>query len=228
VSVDGLARLGGRGLRLLFAAIMLVRRPRPIHARGRMLEGTLTWLGNPVESGIDWIDDPGPEPLPVRGRLSRSVGLPAPLPDVLGLALRVEAEGRPADLELASTGFGVPGRFVLVPHRSPSSARYGTLMPYRSSLGPVLLCARPEKGPSLPAGGAALDEALSVQPWRLRLYFAHGAGKWHPFAELSLHLIDPQPADELRFDAVRRVLPGAGTYEWVRALRQPSYSLAQD
>ncbi|MFG6504072.1 hypothetical protein [Microbacterium sp. P05] len=222
-----LAGVAGRALRALFAALLLVRRPRPIHARGRMLRGELVWLGTPVRSGIQWIDEPAPGPVELTARLSRSIGLPAPLPDVIGLALRLEADGRPADIELASTGFGPATRFALLAHRSPSSARLGTLLPYRSDLGPLLLCARTVSEP-LPSGGSALDEALRRAPWRLRLSFAHGRGLWHPFADLSLALVDPQPIDDLRFDAVRRALPGAGTYAWVRALRQPSYHLAQD
>lgn len=224
---DDAARVGGRALRGLFAVVLQMRRPRPIHVRGRNLEGELTWLGNPVKAGIAWIDA-HEGPLPVVARLSRSVGLPAPLPDVIGLALRFDTGGRPADLELASTGFGVPGRFVLLAHRAPSSARLGTLLPYRSSLGPLLICARTIEPESLPSGGSELDEALTVRPWRLRLYFAHGAGKWHPFAELSLRLTVPVPADERRFDAVRNPLPGAETYEWTRLLREPSYHLAQE
>lgn len=222
-----LASLGGQALRALFAAIMLVRRPRPIHARGRMLEGELRWLGNPTAAGIAWIDQATSEPVPVTARLSRSIGLPAPLPDIIGLALRFGEDERAADLELASTGFGVPGRFLLLPHRSPSAARLGTLLPYRSSRGPLLLCARTLPAAPLPAGGDALDEALAERGWHLRLFFAHRGGKWHPCADVSLRLSVPQPPDQLRFDAVRRPLPGAEAYPWVRALRQPSYRLAQ-
>lgn len=43
-------------------------------------------------------------------RFSRSLGLPAPFPDILGLALRLPDGGRPADLLFPTTGLSVPGR----------------------------------------------------------------------------------------------------------------------
>ena len=222
-----LARLVGGALRLLFAAILVVRRPRPIHAKGLVLQGEITWLRGAAESGIRWIDEPPLEPQHVVARVSRSVGLPAWLPDVIGLALRIDAGGRPADLELASTGFGVPSRFVLAVHRSPSRARLGTLLPYRSERGPVVLCARTCSPVGLPGRQAALEAALTREPWRLRLYHASPTGKWHPFAELALRPAADEADEQLRFDAVRHVLPGAGTYAWTRAMREPSYRLAQ-
>ena len=220
------ARVAGDALRLVFRAILLLRRPRPIHSRGRVLRGELTWLEGALPSGIRWIDEPPDGSLPVVARLSRSVGLPAALPDVIGLALRVDAGGRPADIELASTGLGIPSRFLLTLHRSPSRARFGTLLPYRSPRGAVLVCALPDRGEALPAGGDALDDALA-RGWRLRVCHATATGRWHPFAVLSLRLSDEQDDAGMRFDAVRHPLPGAETYAWARALREPSYDLVQ-
>lgn len=233
-----LARLGGRVLRALFAGILLLRRPRPIHVRGRMLDGHITWLSGAETSGIAWVDDAPSAPVAVVARLSRSVGLPWVLPDVIGLALRIDARDGPADIELASTGRGVPGRFVLAVHRSASPAWFGTLFPYRSTRGPVLLSARQVSDGTLPARGDLLDAVLTRGGWRLRLYHATPTGLWHPFADVSLRMragLDDDPGPDgaapdgagLRFDSVRNALPGAGTYPWVRSLRQPSYRLVQ-
>jgi hypothetical protein len=52
--------------------------------------------------GVPWLDDPGTDVGIVR--FSRAAGLPAPVPDVLGLALRLGAAGRQHDLLLATTG----------------------------------------------------------------------------------------------------------------------------
>ena len=223
-----IAILGGGALRLLFRSILLLRRPRPIHARGLVLRGNIVRLSGAARSGIRWIDEPMDEPLPVTSRLSRSVGLPPALPDIIGLALRFAAEGRTVDIELASTGLGVPSRFVLSPHRSPTRARFGTLLPYRSARGAVLVCAIPVSRQALPAAVPDLAAALAGEPWRLRLHHATPTGKWHPFAELTLRLAGNQDDAHLRFDAVRHELPGAGTYRWTRLLRQPSYRLVQN
>ena len=222
-----IADLLGLLLRAVFRLILLVRRPRPIHTRGHVLDGEITWMPGAALSGIPWIDEPPATPVPVVARLSRGVGLPAPLPDLIGLAMRIVVDGRPADVELASTGIGVPGRFLLVPHRFPFRAWFGSLLPYRSERGPVLLAARAVGGGSFPSGGDALDAALARAGCRLRMYHATPAGKWHPFAEVSLRLSASQDDRGLRFDSFRHTIPGAGTYAWARSLRQPSYRLAQ-
>lgn len=220
-----LARAGGAALRAIFAAVLLFRRPRPIHAHGIVLRGHITWLGNPIRCGIDWIDIPPITPTKVEARLSRSVGLPPALPDIWGLALRFDAQGNTADIELASTGVGAPGRFVLLPHRSPAHAHFGSLLPYRGTEGARLIGARTiGLAPLAPAG---LDHVLTHQEWHLQLLFATPTGKWHPFATLTLRATGEDDDLSRRFDTVTHPLPGARTYDWVRALRQPSYRLAR-
>lgn len=153
----------GSVLRVLFRGLHAVRRPRPIHTRGVMLTGHVEWVRPATAerpSGIAWVDAPPPaRRSPVVARLSRSIGLPAPLPDIIGLAVRVETDDGDADIEFASTGTSVPLRFALLPHRRPSRARFGILLPYRGTHGPVLLRAR-TLGPPLPSG-APSSTALS-------------------------------------------------------------------
>lgn len=224
--ITALTRFAGLVLRAGFALILLVRRPRPIHSRGVVLEGEIRWMPRAHDAGIPWIDQVPGTVARTTARVSRSIGLPAPLPDVIGLALRVGESDAPADLELASTGVGVPGRFLLFPHRSPVRATLSTLLPYRGSRGPVLIAARTVAA-SVARGSAGISSSQPPDPWTLRLYAAVPTGRWHPFAEVTLRLADDQDDTALRFDAVRHPLPGAGTYEWTRLLRQPSYRLVQ-
>jgi hypothetical protein len=207
--------------------ILLVRHPKPIHARGVVLTGALTWHGRTELSGLRWIDEPPSHRRAVTARVSRSIGLPPQLPDIVGLAVRIDDDDGFADLELASTGFGVPSRFWLVPHRSPSRARFTVLLPYRTARGAVLIAARTLTPQDLPAQTALLSQRLDVEPWRLRLYWARPGGRWRAFADLELRHPGGSIDADLRFDAVRHPLPGAGTYDWVRALRQPAYRRAQ-
>ncbi|WP_425840024.1 hypothetical protein [Microbacterium sp. PA5] len=223
---ERLSAAGGLVLRALFAALAAVRRPRPIHPRGVALVGTATWIGA-SQSGIRWVDDPPPSPQQVTARVSRSAGFPAPLPDVIGLALRFRTDEVPADLELASTGAGVPGRFALLLHGSPSRAHLGTLLPYTGDRGPVLLAARTVTPTDLPTALPALGARLRQEPWRLRLFVATPRGAWHPFADLELRSAGLPSDTADRFDAGRRLLPGARMPPWVRALRQPSYDAVQ-
>lgn len=237
------AALLGVALRGVFAVLHLFRHPRPIHSRGLVLRGEVRRTGATVPSGIAWIDDhdaPMPDgsgiprsdapggSVPVRARVSRSVGLPSWLPDVIGLALRVDIDGRPADIELSSSARGVPGRFLLAPRWSASGAIFSTLLPYRGDAGPVLVSALSSAPDTLPAKLTDLRRELAARPWRLTLAFATPSGPWHPFADVILRADDDQDDADLRFDAVRRSLPGAGWYRWIRVLREPSYRLVQD
>lgn len=231
-----LARPVGSALAAAFALAQRLRHPRPIHSRGVVLRGEFRRLPDATSAGIAFIDDAPTGPVPVVARVSRSLGLPAPWPDIVGLAFRVDTaawdRGGPAsadgvaDVELASTGWNVPARFGLLPHRRPERARLGTLLPYRGGRGPVLLIARTASGRPPATDPRELADAPDT-PWILTLGHATPAGAWHPFARLDLRLDPDQDARGLRFDAVRRPIPGAGSYAWVRAARQPSYVRVQ-
>ncbi|WP_081416914.1 hypothetical protein [Microbacterium oleivorans] len=219
------ATLLGRTLRRVFVAAQRVRSPRPIHPRGLTLGGNVFWSHRDGTSGIHWIDDPAPgDRTEAVARFSRSLGLPDHLPDILGLALHVKTDTGHADIELASTGSGVPLRFVLIPRWRPSRGVLTTLVPHRGDNGPVLLRARPLR-PSLPSGLGDIDEESRSASWQLTLSYATPGGAWHPFALLSLDSRDD--AADIRFDAGRHIIPGARTYPWVRAIRQPSYDAVQ-
>jgi hypothetical protein len=223
-------RVTGRMLAALMGALLRIRGPRPIHTTGLLLSGRIRWRpASSARSGIGWIDGRGPgTPPAVTARFSRGAALPAALPDVLGLAVRVTTPDGPADLLLSTTGFRVPGRFVLAPRRTPGRAWFSSLMPYRGSRGPVQVAARSRTPAELPARMEDLHDRLSREPWRLDLLFATPTGRWHRFAELELTAVEGRiDAPTPRFDAVRHPLPGAGTYGWTRRLREPAYARAR-
>lgn len=221
----------GQAFAALFRLLKLARPDRPIHPQGLGLAGQLTRTGNPAQpSGIDWLDSPGTDP--VVARFSRSLGLPQALPDILGLALRVSPTSasagsstpaaasatNPADVLFASTGWGLPGRFLLMPRLDIAGATLTTLMPYRGRTGPVLLGLRTL---NLPSGSPASGE------WVLGLSWARPGGPWRACGELRLNA-GVDPADiPLRFDPLENQPPGARTYAWTRRLRKPSYRAAR-
>jgi hypothetical protein len=206
--------LVGRVLASAFAAVRMVRRPRPIHPNGAVYIGRVSWV-NPGgrNSGIAWIDTP-----PASGgqvviaRVSRSVGLPSALPDVVGLAFKVTTERGAADIELASSWLGVPGRFLLRPTRSLRGA-FGSLMPYRSAVGPVLVSAR--------------SNHRDGEVWTIDLFYATPLSTWRRFAVVSLDTEPVPDSPTLRFDPIVNPLPGANTYDWTRRLRLRSYRVAR-
>lgn len=135
-------------------------------------------------------------------RLSRGVGLPAPLPDVDGLALRLPGlgvDGAPLDLLLNSAW-----RFAFAP--SVVARTWSSVLPYRTRDGrQVLLGARPT------ADGFTLVVAPVLGPWQ----------EW-----AQLELGAPVEGEELRF----RPTLGAADLQPVplfRTLRQWSYDASQ-
>jgi hypothetical protein len=116
--VAGAATIAGKALAGLFFLIGKRRgSPRKaLHPRGEVRHGLIRRQGCSWRTGVTWLDDGGSDRLLLR--FSRSVGLPKPFPDVLGLAMRIPLkENRHGDLLLATTGAGGLGRFLLRPAR---------------------------------------------------------------------------------------------------------------
>jgi hypothetical protein len=251
--------LAGQAFAAVFKAIKGVRPVRPIHPRGLGLVGELTRHGMEdravagmpgARSGISWLDAAGSDQ--VQARFSRSVGLPAAFPDILGLALRLGAgaegmagssdigagagaegmEGsQPADILFASTGWGFPARFLLLPKIDVGTAKFTTLMPYKGADGPVLLGLRTLSLPPAATGraetGGDFKDALGTGEWVLALSFATPTRRWIHAGTLRLRAA-PGPEDlPTRFDPLEHPLPGAGTYPWTRRLREYSYRVAR-
>ncbi len=222
------ARVGGNVLAGLVSAVRLVRRPQPLHPHGVALSGTLTPVAGRAASGLAWLDALDGT-LAVDARFSRGGGLPATLPDVLGLALRIPEEGgTTVDVLLASTGVSPTGRFLLAPRRALSGARLTTLMPYRGSAGPVRRGVLVDADPPLPAGADDLGRVLATRPVRMRLVHARPRGLWHVAARIELtHDADGPLDTATRADPVLAAPPGDTTYPWTRRLRSPGYRVAR-
>ena len=194
----------GAGVRVLGAVRPT---PKPLHPDGRVVVGRLHRHGLQPPIGVGLLDEAGEETVVVRE--SRAIGLPAPLPDIHGLAIRVtNADGSPGDLLLATTGWGRLSRFVLTASRSTYGRPMTTLIPYRTAAGPVLLGAR--------------SEVRGV----VRLACAVGDGPWRFFADLTL---SPEPESDptLSFDPVAHQVPGLEQYPAVVSLREPAYRSAR-
>jgi hypothetical protein len=189
-------------------ASVLRRADKPLHPAGSVSAAVLHRFGG-GRSGVAWLDGSGEDEVLVRQ--SRSVGLPRWAPDIFGLAVRVPAgPERSGDLLFSNTGLGPLSRFLLLPSRSLTARAMGTLLPYRTSVGPLLL------------------SAVHHGSTTVALSWARGTGPWHRFATLTL--ADP-PSREgdapVSFDPVRNTVPGLDNYDWVRRLREPSYAAAR-
>lgn len=200
------ANTAGAALGAVFGALARIRpAAKPLHPDGFQVTGTLTRHGSARRWGVPWLDEAGTDRVLVR--YSRAVGLPAQVPDILGLTIRVFRPEGDADLLLATTGHGTVSRFVLLPRRD-AAAGYGSLMAYRTPAGAVWLFARSEDS-------------------RIQLSVAGAAGEEFPFAEIELDP-DSAPVDPtISFDPVLNPLPGLEFYPWERRLREGAYAAAR-
>jgi hypothetical protein len=194
-----------------------------MHPRGVVLDAVLERSGGPDGWGVPWLAATAEQRVVVR--VSRSVGLPAPLPDVLGLAVRIP-EG-PVDLLFSSTGRGRRTRRLIVPRRDAATV-YSSIMGYRAAAGTLLLAALPEAGTGpLPSEPGPLAAAVAGRRPAFTLAVARGGGAWQPFARLRL--LSPVDAfdPDVRFDAVRNPPPGLVPDGPMARFRAPAYAAAQ-
>jgi hypothetical protein len=104
-----------------FDGVARARHARALHPRGTVVRAT--WTIEDPASVLAGALGNGPRAAVVR--LSRGLGLPRPLPDVHGIAIRLDVDERTVDLLLSGTAH-----------------RMSTLLPYRSARGLVVIGVR--------------------------------------------------------------------------------------
>ena len=195
-----------------WAALARRRHARALHPMGEAFEAVLELPGG-TQTGAPFLDDRAVH----RGvvRLSRAVGLPSPLPDARGLALRIPdlyGAGRHQDL-LLTTSVDVPVLHHLpLPAAGPRSQTYSSLLPYRVAGETCLLGAQPVRGD---------DRAFT-------LAIARHRGRFRPLGLLRLGAQIPHTASEqLHFNPWNTgggIEPAPGL---IQRLRRPAYAGSQ-
>ncbi len=134
--------LPGSALALVLGLGSAARRVRVLHPTGEVHSCRVQVLGGARTWGARLLDEPAEHEGLVR--VSRGLGLPAPLPDVLGLALRLPGlgvGGAPLDLLMNTSAL----RFAFWPDWL--SRTYSAILPHRTGSGQrVVLGARPVEG----------------------------------------------------------------------------------
>jgi hypothetical protein len=176
---------GGYAVGALFAGLARVRHAKGLHPYGPAFTARLIVDGAPwAPAGSALLSRPGEHAAILR--FSRALGLPAPLPDLLGAGLRVldaYAPGRHQDILLTSTVDRPLLRRIFLPARSVVARPYGSGVSYRAGAETFRLglVPRPDRtfalacswgGPFRPVGrvevGARLPpsaEALAMNPY---------------------------------------------------------------
>ena len=208
------AEAGGGLLAAVIAPLGKARDAKPLHPRGAIHAATLEITDPAPALGAVQFGERGTIDSLVR--VSRAVGLPAPWPDIGGLALRLRpqaADGSRCDLLFAGTGRGRITRWLLAVRREPVGGTLTTLLPMRSVSGPVQFILEPEEG---------------VQPVTYRLGWARPGNSWQPLGRLVLGAeVEPVADPPVRFDPITNAVEGLENYPSVRKLREPAYRMAR-
>jgi len=233
------AAVAGPAVAAGFYALATVRRRRSLHPTGTGYQG---WLEVPHQ-GPAWPDVPlfqAGATHPALLRFSRGAGLPEPLPDALGVAIKLpDAHGPGADQDLLLTSSTDRPllRRLLFPARSFAHGAFSTALPYDLGNDRVVLllipahssAGRSADGDGHRAAGGALAElrAAAANGLSFELRTARSFGRSRPLA--TLRIGPPLPAEQteaLRFNPWTTG-PGIRPAGWLNLLRDAAYRASQ-
>jgi hypothetical protein len=204
-----------------------IRHRRIFHPDGVLAEGSIERLA-PANGGL---------PIPssdVVARVSKAVGTPGALPDIIGLALRLTPQDSeaPWDILLASAGSGVLGRTVgLRPVMSWTGQTLTSLMPLRYRQSYWWLRARVMT--KINGSGVSLDSVrnqLENGGIEFALDQARGRSDFRQLGRVRLtKIIVPLPGEDVSFDPVLHTAPGVQLYPgWLAGLRGSAYDRSRE
>lgn len=174
-----------------FGALSWLRGARIFHPRGVGYSGALRIeRAQAGYSGVPLLERPGEHR--ALFRFSRGGGLPEPLPDVLGLALRlldVHGRGRHQDFLLVSSADGPLLHHLLLPGlRGFFGQSFSSVLLYRVG-GKLRLVGAQPTGRTAGGGSGDLDALVDAGErgdLRFRLALASLSGRWRPVGELDV------------------------------------------
>ncbi|WP_214404321.1 hypothetical protein [Pseudonocardia lacus] len=215
----------------VFGVVARVRAGRAVHSAGVAFDGRLTLdpdslFGAAVGAGSG---------RPAVVRLSKSIGLPGGLPDLLGVALRVPVgdgdDGQGAgllDVLFASTGRHRPAHLALLPSGRWWGGPYSTLLPYRTGGQLVLLGVdagdAPRTAPADPGTAAALVAHGPVRMAVTELPLRDALRRPRVVGELVLESVRDPAEPAITFDPVLNHLPDLRLARPLTALREWAYT----
>lgn len=164
------------------AALAAVRGGKAVHPQGEVHRARLRMRGNGPR-GSQLLSRPGEHDAIVR--FSRSLGVPRPLPDLLGLSLRVTdayGPGHHQDFMLVSSVDRPVLRHLFVPAGGIAERPYSSSLPYRAGAERFVV------------------GVLPVSERRFELAVAGEESRFRPVGEITLGEQLDDAADALRFN----------------------------
>jgi hypothetical protein len=213
----------GSTIAVATGALSRLRGKRFLHPDGVGFQGTLMPLGSEFDATAL-----GTESVAI-ARLSRAIGLPEALPDLLGLAFRIPdafGPGLHQDFLMTSCGSTPLGRHLFLPARGFLDRPYTTLLPYRLHGEQIVLEADASGGerPRLSLRDLRRAPAATLE---YDVIVRRPGGASRPVARLSLDgRLDDEETERLGFDPTNTGggLEPAGI---VNRIRGPGYRGSQ-
>lgn len=223
--------IAGYGVGGLLAGLAWLRAGKAVHPHGEVHVGRVVVDGSPeAPTGSQLLSTAAEHRAVVR--FSRSLGLPRPLPDLLGMSLRVldaYGEDRHQDFLLV-TSVDLPVlHHLFVPATDVQQRPYSSSLPYRAGEETFLVGALPDRRSPRPRGDNELDRlnrAAATGDLVFGLGVAPLRGRFRRIAALHVGSRLPRSADALRFSPFNRG-GGLEPVGSINRLRDYAYPLSQ-
>jgi hypothetical protein len=231
---DGKGILGeaaGLSIGAVLAALAALRRGKAFHPEGVVYEARLTIPGaREAPAAAELLSRPGEHRAIVR--FSRAVGLPRPIPDLLGLSLRIPdayGHGRHQDFLLVTSADLPLVHHIFLPALDVQQRPYTSSLPYRAGNDLFLVGALPRRDSPRPGGGDEFDRlraAAAGGGLAFDIAVAPVSGRFRPVGSLRVGGRLGPELDALRFNPWNS---GGGMEPagWLNGARDRAYKLSQ-
>jgi hypothetical protein len=215
----------------VLAGLAAVRRGKSVHPDGVVHEARFVVSGlAAAPAGARLLREPGEYRAVVR--FSRSLGVPRPLPDLLGISIRVLEpfeRGRHQDFLLVTSVDRPILHHVFVPASDVQQRIYTSSLPYRAGDERFLVGVLPRDRSPRGVGRTEFDRlatAAATGELAFDVAVASVEGRFTPVAELRIGDRLPAAFDALRFNPWNT---GAGLEPagWLNGARRRAYELSQ-
>jgi hypothetical protein len=226
-----LGEAAGLSIGAVLAALAAARRGKAFHPDGVVYDARLAITGDPTAPQAAELLSRRDEHC-VIARFSRAVGLPRPIPDLLGLSLRVldaYGAGRHQDFLLVTSADYPLLHHIFLPARDVQQRPYTSSLPYRAKDDLFVVGAVPQPGsPRLDGRNEfeRLQAAASTGRLAFDLAVARIAGRFRPVGSLHIGRRLAHELDALRFNPWNT---GGGMEPagWLNGARDRAYKLSQ-
>lgn len=223
--------LAGYAAGVPFALAAALRGGKAVHPHGAVHEATVSLPGGaPAPPAATLFFEPGEHRALVR--FSRSLGLPRPLPDLLGMSIRlpdVHGPGRHQDFMLVTSADLPIAHHGFLPAGDVWERPYSSSLPYRAGRDTFLIGALPDPDGPRPDGEHELDrlrKAADTGRLRFSLAVAAPMGRFRPVGEIRIGARLPEELDAIQMNPFNTG-GGLAPAGFLNRLRDYAYPLSQ-